>query len=449
MVSVLDIQWFCPSELECCVGYAERLYPAFYDNVLERWVISKPKLAPEHTGHFKLYTNTKASMNLFSVAPEFQLEFGETACLPYVSSSKFELGLKKDVLLLTDCTDHSKTVHKAKPQTINKLLKKNQLYVSITNLNFVTDFDASYCESVTSKHLEQLAVVCPNLYRLNLRSNGDCLKSLQGLRMIADYCHNLQGLNLMDIPAAEVENHLQLWKILSNIKLTHLALDLCILLPSVEDDEHKEKLMCLYQKCSGIRALQFSTKYETKLFDTSAILLSQFPSLCHCVFTVNRNPYPIAVDSIVNCCKKLKYLNYSNNFVKLSFIILSVSLCQNLQQIFLKASRTDLPDTFTSSLSAHGGLEHVVLFVMSVTSEGIATLVRNSPKLMTFHSVLFEVVYVGGCTRCEFESKLKEEFSQQQLFEVGSYKVVRRDQLYTDTDQQDYEHNTDLLPLWH
>jgi len=102
-----------------------------------------------------------------------------------------------------------------------------------------------------------------------------------------------------------------------------------------------------------------------------------------------------------------------------------------------------------STLSAHGELVHVVLLVRSVTSEGITTLIRNSPKLMTFHAVIFEVVYVGGCIRHEFESKLKEEFSRQQLFEVGSYKVVRRDQLYTDTDQQEYENNTDLLPLWH
>jgi len=262
---------FIPQSLNVVLGYAERLYPAFYDNVLERWIISKPKLLPELTGHFKLYTNTKASMNLFSVAPEFQLEFGETACLPYVNSSKFGLGLKKDVLLLTDYTNHRKTVYKAKPQTINKIVKKNQLNLSISDLNFVTDFDASYCESVKSEHLEQLAVVCPNLCRLNLRSNGDCLKSLQGIRIIADHCHNLEGLNLMDIPVAEVENHLQLWEILSGVKLTHLAIDLCILLPSVGGDELKEKLMSLYKKCDGIKALQFSTKYKIKLISLSKL----------------------------------------------------------------------------------------------------------------------------------------------------------------------------------
>ena len=37
-----------------------------------------------------------------------------------------------------------------------------------------------------------------------------------------------------------------------------------------------------------------------------------------------------------------------------------------------------------STISAHGGLVHVVLCVRSVTSEGVTVLVRNSPNLLTF-----------------------------------------------------------------
>ena len=47
----------------------------------------------------------------------------------------------------------------------------------------------------------------------------------------------------MDIPVKQVENQLQLWEILSDMKLTHLAIDLCILLLNVGDDPGKEKLM--------------------------------------------------------------------------------------------------------------------------------------------------------------------------------------------------------------
>jgi len=38
-----------------------------------------------------------------------------------------------------------------------------------------------------------------------------------------------------------------------------------------------------------------------------------------------------------------------------------------------------------SSVSAHGGLVHVVLRVRSVISEGVTILLMNSPNLMTFH----------------------------------------------------------------
>lgn len=101
---------FVPQSLNVVLGYAEHLYPAFYDSMLERWIITNSKIGPEHAGHFKLYANTKASMDLYSVAPEFQLEFGETACLPYVSCSDFGLvGLNKDVLILTDRADCNKT----------------------------------------------------------------------------------------------------------------------------------------------------------------------------------------------------------------------------------------------------------------------------------------------------------------------------------------------------
>lgn len=317
-----------------------------------------------------------------------------------------------------------------------------------TKLDLVTYFDASYCESLKSEHLEQLAAACPNLCRLNLRSNSDCLKSLQGLHIICDNCKNLQGLNLMDIAVTEVESHTQLWEILSNMKLTHLAIDLCILLPSVDDDKQKEKLIDLYQKCKDIRALECCTKYKTELFGESTMMLSQFSSLYHCVFTVNRNPYPIEVNDIITNCQELKCLNYSNNSFKLSFPFLLVSLCHNLQQIFLKASRTQIPDAFMSSLSVHGGLVHVVLFVKSVTSKGISMLITNSPKLMIFHAFLYEVMTIGKQTRREFEALLKKGFSQHRLFKLGSYRTVLRDQLYTDTHQQEYENSTDLLSLW-
>jgi len=82
--------------------------------------------------------------------------------------------------------------------------------------------------------------MCLKLCRLDVRSNN----RLIGLCSIASHCHYLQGLNLMGIPVTEVENHLQLWEILSDMKLTHLTIDLWFL-PSVDMLMVKEKLIWL------------------------------------------------------------------------------------------------------------------------------------------------------------------------------------------------------------
>ena len=101
----------------------------------------------------------------------------------------------------------------------------------------VVHFDLSCCDCLISGHLEQLAISCPNTQKLNLQYSEDCLTSLQGLRAITTYCEKLQGLNILGI--TRVENQVQLWKILSDIKLTHLAVDLCVLEPKEEDDQAK------------------------------------------------------------------------------------------------------------------------------------------------------------------------------------------------------------------
>jgi len=100
---------------------------------------------------------------------------------------------------------------------------------------------------IVTHHLEQLAVACPRLRQLDLHFNRHFLKSLQGLHAIASICHDLQGLNLSNETTSDVESQMLLWEILSEMKLTCLALHLCMLLPSVEEDE--KDLIYLFQKC--------------------------------------------------------------------------------------------------------------------------------------------------------------------------------------------------------
>ena len=50
--------------------------------------------------------------------------------------------------------------------------------------------------------------------------------------------------------------------------------------------------------------------------------------------------------------------------------------------MFIQSSEADIDDKFVCSVSAHSELAHVVLFVKSVTGEG---LIEDSSKLTVFH----------------------------------------------------------------
>jgi len=56
-------------------------------------------------------------MNLAAVLPTFQLEYGRSSNLPFVSAAACGLpGLNGDLLLLTECTCNDKTVYRAMPK---------------------------------------------------------------------------------------------------------------------------------------------------------------------------------------------------------------------------------------------------------------------------------------------------------------------------------------------
>ena len=54
----------------------------------------------------------------------------------------------------------------------------------------------------------------------------------------------------------------------------------------------------------------------------------------------------------------------------------------NLVELNFNFLSVHISDGFMESISNCGGLVHVVLRVRSVTSDGVATLIENSPKLM-------------------------------------------------------------------
>jgi len=424
----------------------------FYKRTLwAYWVAFNSESPAGHTGQIQLYTNLNSPINSPAL-PLLQLDFGRTVVSPYVSASSIGLqGIQSDLLQLTNCTCNSTVVHKAAIKDRNDEVKvaRGKVNQGITNLIFVTEFIALCGGSFCSEQLEQLAIVCPNLHRLGLQGNKNCLKVLQGLSAIADSCCNLQGLDISNIPIKKVDDQMLLWGILSNMKLTHLAVDFCIIVPTIEN---KETLNSLFQKLTILQRLESNCVCSAccKGVEKSMSVLSYFTSLIH--FTTSIQADHSAFIEAFNSCRKLRCLNYTGTILNLD--LSSLMPCHNLQQFRINLCAAHLSDTFLTTISAHGKLVHVVLCVQSMTSEGITALIKNSPELMTFHCLVYDEIVDSECDEVDPDSlkyRLKYEYSKSHLFVRGSC-ILKVD------DGDDYnmesgldkvtESDTDLFSLW-
>ena len=191
-------------------------------DILESWPASIYTIAPLEIG---LYDIARVPMDLYPPIPLMKFRFGPAATPPLIKLSDHGiLGLDYDIFYLSDYDHYGKVRLSVSPKYT--AVKYEHLHC-ISNFDSVSNVDFSHV-NIYPGHLEQLAIACPNLERLNLGKAQNCLQSLQGLHAIVDTCQNLQGLNLVGIPVSSVESYLVLWELLSSIKkLTHLAIDLC------------------------------------------------------------------------------------------------------------------------------------------------------------------------------------------------------------------------------
>ena len=279
-----------------------------------------------------------------------------------------------------------------------------------------------------------------NLQRLSLEGCDGCLESLQGLKAIADHCRYLQGLNLCGIHASKVEDCVVLWETLSKLRLTHLRVGLCLLRP---EGANREGLICLYQKCWALRAIQChscSSCGDFTLKDT--MLLSYFPSLNHCYLRLESSfELPAIVQNMINNCKTLKCASFIASYA------LSLNLAHNfsLEQLHIDSPDTEVPDNFMTSISAHGGLVHVVMRVKFFMSEDMVFLVRNSPKLMTLE-IHTEYVHCKSSTSEETVNETLKRVCSSRT--AGHYVVHKMDDNRKGELKVLHEQGTDLLPLW-
>jgi len=350
---------------------------------------------------------------------------------------------------------NGKVVYKAKAVSDNVQSLCNTAEVPIVALDCyptenITEFNFASAGGATclSGHLEQLAIACPScsLQRLSLENNYDCLRSLNGLRKVESLCHDLRGLNLKNIPVTSTENHLLLWEILSDMKLTHLALEKCVLQLQGIDDACEMQIVSAYQKCCSLKALQVELHTSNDLCPAckdSKInwsLLFHFQVLKYCrIVGDNLSIF----QNVISSCKKLVVFScYSNEHLLISSVMTST-----LQQLSIESENTNIPDIFMETVSSHCGLIHVVLSVNSVSFDGIFCLIKNSRALLTLRIYARMIVHSKDSLRLDIKEQLGRKFSSRRLFNTDGFVVQHSFQQLHNLKFMQYE--TDFFPLWY
>ena len=307
----------------------------------------------------------------------------------------------------------------------------SHLCCNVSTLNFVTDFVASHC-GLLSDHLEQLSIACPNLERLNLKLNIKCLESLTGLKSIVNNCHSLQALNLDYVHVTGVQNCIQLWEILSEIKiLNHLTVQACTMEPFGKSDtcaQHSflkfvkkfvylEYLQLTYRNSKSCSSCQYAS------YEAYPQLFAHFPVLIYCHVNVR----PSNVADIITNCKQLKYFGYDviGRVDIPSF--LTVVPNQYLQHLHITSQHSNIGEIFMDSVSVHGKLERVFLLVRCVTVSGITALVQNSPKLYICEVDSQQIVDEKNVEvdLKVFKHTLENKFSHRKLFNLNGFTLIR------------------------
>ena len=414
-------------------------------------------LESKDTAWVNIYFKTLADFSL--TIPFIQLQVTDSSVvLSSVRASNYGiLGLDNDTLHLTEGSYRGKKVHKA------LLTGTNNEYIdtSVTSLSSVTYFDASYCKVLYPGHLEQLSIACPNLQRLDLTRNSDCLNNLQGLRSLADNCKRLQGLSLREIHMHHSEHGcIQLWEILCTMHLTQLAIEMCMIniyesrggmsLASAARDSNAgakhEKLTQMFQGYSSLQVLEVGAQQDEHLqtyescynpSDNELLLLTNFPSITY---------YRLCKLPSNNCHHTLKRI-FGQKYLRRLFLSktisgkLSLSLeghCSNLQQLYIHSLDTVPTEIFIDAVCSHGGLEHVILFFKSLTAKSIEKIIEHSFNLLTFRVYLDSYEALTSIVT----ATIKTRFSKRKLFNGGSFDIQLS---FANTE---LNKGTDLLSMW-
>ena len=401
----------------------------YSSKLLELWPASSYTIASLEIG---LYDIARVPMDLYPSIPLRKFQFGPAAKPPLIKLSDHDiLGLNRDIFYLSDYDHCGKTRLSISPKYYHSHLVKDEHLHCISNFNSVSNVDFSGV-NIYPDHLEQLSIACPNLERLNLRNADNSFQSLKGLRAIVDTCQNLQGLNLVGIPVSSVESYLLLWELLSSIKkLTHLAIDLCMLIHinnNCYNAADKDKLIGMLGNCDSLKALEIKQTFDEyqNVSSVNDLLFSLFPSLVY--VRLSQFKCITAFEYTIINCRQLKYLYYGIDHSEAHVTLPSSSNC-HLEQLCVISYAINVSAPSVQVLSAHGGLEKVALFVRSITTSTIITLINNSPSLILLYIVTREPLCDdndASVDQEDYKDTVSKKFSNHKLLTTGDFIFYNR-----------------------
>ena len=287
----------------------------------------------------------------------------------------------------------------------------------------VVDVSVSDMNRLLTKDLEQLSFLMPNLQKLDLSQNDFSIDNMKGILAIGTNCRNLKRLNLTNMHAESLDL-MKFWEIISGMKLTQLSIEYCVITSANIDIQHK--MVNLYATLQAMEIGFSICEVCESLSSKDLLSLSHFSSLQYCRLHHHDSCYSNVVHDIATSCKQLKCLIVQPNsfYQQPSFHPVGISLSStcnnNLEQLFIDSEYTDVSDEFMESVSAHGGLVHVVLQVATVTDKGVDILIHNSSQLEQLHIRRYKQ---NGLST--LKNVLKMKYFHRRLFTTGYFKLIR------------------------
>ena len=416
-----------------------------------------------YTAHFSQY---KVPFNLSPNLPQFHIQFSLT---PLVKVNRFKfydvLGQSHYSLKLNYCycNDHS-----CNCVVINASVDENTIsyfdaacyrpvdqhgMISIKDTfdvaDFVVDVSVSDMNRLLTKDLEQLSFLIPNLQKLDLSQNDFSIDNMKGILAIATNCRNLKGLNLTNMHVESLDLT-KFWEILSGMKLNQLSIEYCLITSTNIDMQHK--MVNLYSTLQAMEIGFSICEVCESLSSKDLLSLSHFSSLQYCRLHHHDSCHSNVVHDIATSCKQLKCLIVQPNsfYQQPPFHPVGISLSStcnnNLKQLFIDSEYTDVADEFMESVSAHGGLVHVVLQIATVTDKGVDILIHNSSQL--------EQLHICRCKQnglSTLKNVLRKKYYHRRLFTTGYFKLMFKEpvnRFFFMYHLFNNKQNTVFFPLW-